>query len=231
MTQVEQNRFRVESRAAPVRMQAEAQLRRAIIEGHFSPGEHLPDRALQEMMQVSRTVVREAIRQLEAEGLVETIAHRGSFVKVIPPDEARQIYAVREVLEDLAAREFTKKATPAQIEALEATLGAIAGHRDTVIERPLILLKQDFYDVLLEGCGNVYVRRMLNQILNQNTQLRATTLSDPQRLPHTIDELRRVVKAARRRDPDAAGQAIVEHVRNAATAALTILDARAADTA
>lgn len=223
------NKFQIEARPATVRKQAEAQLRRAIVEGHFSPGEHLSDRALQEMMQVSRTVVREAIRQLEAEGLVETIPHRGSFVKVITPGEARQIYAVREVLEELAAREFTMNARPDQIDALETALKTIANPA-AAGRRPLIALKQDFYDVLLEGGGNVYVKKMLSQILNQNMQLRATTLSDPERLPKTVEELAALLEAARKRDPVAAGKAMQIHVRNAARAALDILDARANNT-
>lgn len=219
------SKFRIEARPATVRKQAENQLRRAISEGHFAPGEHLPDRALQEMMQVSRTVVREAIRQLEAEGLVETVPHRGSFVKIISPDEARQIYAVREVLEALAAREFTNNASPEQLDALEGALNAIAAHS----EASLISMKQTFYDVLLDGCGNVYVKKMLSQILNQNMRLRATTMSDPKRLPKTVEELKKLVEAARRKDPVAAGKAMQLHVRNAAKAALAILDSTAAD--
>ena len=229
MNQLDRKEFKIEARAATVRKQAETHLRRAIVDGHFSPGEHLPDRVLQEMLQVSRTVVREAVRQLEAEGLVDTIPHRGSFVKVITPEEARQVYAVREVLEELAAKEFSRNATAEQINRLADTLKEIADPANSETGRTLISLKQKFYDVLLEGSGNRYVQKMLNQILNQNTQLRATTLSDPTRLPQTVKELKLVVEAARKRDADAAGKAILIHVRNAAEAALNILDGRAAD--
>src|SRR5262245_677251 len=110
--------IRVTASAALVRRQLEDRLRRAIVEGRFAPGEHLPDRAIQDTFQVSRTVVREAVRQLEAEGLVETVPHRGIFVKVLSVEEAVQIYAVREALEPLAAREFTRNATNADVAEL-----------------------------------------------------------------------------------------------------------------
>jgi DNA-binding GntR family transcriptional regulator len=222
------SRFKIEARPATVRKQAEAQLRRAIVDGYFQPGEHLSDRALQEMFQVSRTVVREAVRQLEAEDLVVTIPHRGSFVKEVTAAEAEQVYAVREALEDLAARTFTRNATEAQIDRLQRALDAIAAAIAAPGEgRNLVALKQDFYDALLEGSGNKIVEKMLNQILNQNTQLRATTLSNPARLPESVKELGQVVAAARRRDEAAAGAAIVLHVRNAAREAITILNRRA----
>jgi len=219
--------FKIEARPATVRKQAEAQLRRAIIDGYFRPGQHLSDRALQEILQVSRTVVREAVRQLEAEGLVETIPHRGSFVRTMTPAEAEQVYAVREALEDLAARMFTRNATEAQIDRLEAALDAISAAAGDPEGRELLACKQAFYDVLLDGSGNQIVEKMLSQMLNQNTQLRATTLSNPARLPESVRELGEVVAAARRRDEAAAGAAIVSHVRNAAREALHILNQRA----
>ncbi|RYF09692.1 MAG: FCD domain-containing protein, partial [Deltaproteobacteria bacterium] len=86
-----------------------------------------------------------------------------------------------------------------------------------------------FYDVLLRGSRNAYVGRMLGQLLNRNTQLRATSLSDPGRLPQTVRELRRIVEAVERRDPDGAWQACREHVAAAAAVALRILRQRERD--
>lgn len=206
-----------------VRRQLEDALRKAIIDGHFPPGHHLSDRVLQDTYNVSRTVVREAVRQLEAEGLVETQAYRGSFVREMTVDEARQIYDVRCVLEAFAASGFARNATEAQMDRLEAALDKM---RDQVAEpdsRTLIQLKQQFYAILLEGCGNAYVSKMLNTLLNQNTQLRRTSLSAPNRLPATIAELEALIAAIRQRDGDAAWAATVLHVRNAANIAIRIL--------
>jgi DNA-binding GntR family transcriptional regulator len=206
-----------------VRRQLEDALRQAIIEGHFPPGPHLSDRVLQDTYSVSRTVVREAVRQLEAEGLVETQAYRGSFVREISVDEARQIYDVRCVLEAFAASGFAKNATEAQIDRLDAVLNRMREQVANPDSRALIRLKQDFYAILLEGCGNDYVSKMLNTLLNQNTQLRRTSLSAPNRLSATINELGNLILAFRQRDGDAAWAATVLHVRNAANIAISIL--------
>lgn len=209
-----------------LRRQVEEKLRRAIVRGRFAPGEHLSDRTLCELFKVSRTVVREAVRQLEAEGLVESFPHRGSFVKVLTAEEAVQIYDARGVLEALAARKFVQYASDAQIEQLALALDDIKNSFARNEKVDMIDKKQAFYDVLFSVYENTYIRTMLNQILNWSGQLRATSMSAPDRLPNTIVELERLIDAIRRRDEEAAWQASLEHVRNAATAALGVLKQR-----
>src|SRR5215471_4456604 len=87
-----------------------AKLRDAILSLHFKPGQHLVERELCEQTGVSRTSVREALRQLEAERLVERRASRGLFVASVTAEEARQIYEVRAALEPEMARLFAETA-------------------------------------------------------------------------------------------------------------------------
>ncbi len=208
-----------------LRRQVEEKLRGAIVRGRFAPGEHLSDRTLCEVFKVSRTVVREAVRQLEAEGLVETFPHRGSFVRILTAGEAEQIYDVRGVLEALAAKKFVQYATDEQIEKLAAALNEIKAGLDTD-EMDMIGRKQAFYDVLLSVYQNTYLRSMLNQILNWSGQLRATSMSVPGRRRSSVSELERLIEAIRKRDEEAAWHWSLEHVRNAATAALSVLKER-----
>jgi DNA-binding GntR family transcriptional regulator len=208
-----------------LRRQVEEKLRGAIVRGRFAPGEHLSDRTLCEVFKVSRTVVREAVRQLEAEGLVETFPHRGSFVRVLTAGEAEQIYDVRGVLEALAAKKFVQYATDEQIEKLAQALNEIKAGLDTD-EMDMIGRKQAFYDVLLSVYQNTYLRSMLNQILNWSGQLRATSMSVPGRRRSSVAELERLIEAIRMRDEEAAWHWSLEHVRNAATAALSVLKER-----
>lgn len=222
--------LRVDASAASVRRQVEDQLRRAIVQGRFPPGAHLSDRALQDSFQVSRTVVREAVRQLEAEGLIKTLPHRGSFVRTLSAREAEQVYAVRGVLEALAAKEFTRHALDSEIDMLDRILTQIRSHVNRKPKPELIDLKQQFYDVLLTGCRNSHVRAMLGPLLNVNAQLRATSLSVPGRLAQTVAELAALVAALRARDEEAAWTASLTHVENAATVALELLRKRNAET-
>lgn len=215
--------LRVEVGVALVRRQVEDHLRRAILQGRFRPGDHLSDRELQDLFQVSRTVVREAVRRLEAEGLVETLPHRGTFVKALSAEEAEHLYAVRGVLEGLAAREFTRRASPEQIDALDAVLHRLRANLASVASHDLVVLKQEFYDVMLAGCGNGYVQKLLRQLLNRITMLRAMSLSEPARLSQTVAELEALLAAIRARDEDAAWTASLVHVRNAGEVALRLL--------
>ncbi len=210
----------------PVRRQVEDELRRAITDGVYAPGAHLSDRALCERLGVSRSIVREAVRLLEAEGLVTVFPHRGPFVALMSVAEAEQVYEVRAALEGLAGAGFALRAADTERAALRHVYEALAASDPAHGRGALLDLKRRFYDVLLRGCGNAHAARMLEQLLNRNTQLRATSLSAPDRLPATVREIGRIVAAVERRDAEGTRQACLDHVRAAAKVALAILRGR-----
>ncbi|PHK95428.1 GntR family transcriptional regulator [Pseudoroseomonas rhizosphaerae] len=208
----------------PMRKQVEEGLRDAIMTGRFAPGQHLPDRLLCELFGASRSVVREAVRLLEAEGLVTTYPNRGPFVSFLSPAEAEQVYEVRGVLEALAGEGFAQRASAGERAELRRVLEALAALPPRGADQAALLaLKREFYEVLMRGCRNPLVARMFETIINRNAQLRATSLSDPGRLSGTVAELRRVVEAIEARDAAGAWQACRDHVRSAAEVALRIL--------
>src|SRR5687768_16541072 len=90
--------------AAPLRRQVIGLLRNAILTFEYEPGQRLVERDLCERFDVSRTVIREALRHLEAEGLIQIVPNRGPVVSAATPAEARDLYEVREALEPMAAR-------------------------------------------------------------------------------------------------------------------------------
>jgi DNA-binding GntR family transcriptional regulator len=212
----------------PVRRQVEDYLRKAIVDGVYVAGEHLSDRVLCEQLGVSRSVVREAVRLLEAEGLVNVVPYRGPFVSFLSSAEATQIYEVRGALEALAGAGFAERASNKERSELRKIYEALAASDPASGKHALLEIKRRFYEVLLRGCGNLYAARMLEQMLNRNTQLRAISLSKPDRLPHTIREIARIVEAIERRDAEGARQACLDHVRAAALAALDVLREREA---
>lgn len=211
----------------PVRQHVEDQLRDAITHGAFLPGSHLSDRVLCEHFGVSRSIVREAVRLMEAEGLVCVIRHRGPFVAELSAAEAVQIYEIRGALEALAGAGFAERASDEERAELRQAYEHLAAMGPTSGRQALLDVKRRFYDVLLRGCRNAHVARMLGQLLNRNMQLRATSLSDPARLPYTIQEIRRIVEAVEQRDPEGASNACRDHVRAAAAVALRVLRQRA----
>lgn len=209
-----------------MRQQVEDQLRSAIISGVFAPGSHLSDRSLCEQFGVSRSIIREAVRLMEAEGLVTVVPYRGPFVAFLSAAEAAQVYEVRGVLEALAGEGFAQRASDDERAELRQIYEELAAAKPESGRGVLLELKRRFYDVLLRGSRNAYVERMVGQLLNRNAQLRATSLSDPGRLPETVREIRRIVEAVERRDPEGAWQSCRDHVASAAAVALRILRQR-----
>ena len=193
------------------------------MDGAYAPGEHLSDRVLCEQLGVSRSVVREAVRLLEAEGFVTVKPHRGPFVAFVSAAEAAQIYELRAVLEGLAGAGFARRASERERGELRAVYEALAASDPGAGRRTLLAVKRRFYEVLLRGCGNPFAARMLEQILDRNTQLRATSLSAPDRLPDTIAEIGRIVEAIEARDAEAARRACSDHVEAAARVALRVV--------
>ncbi|PLZ02192.1 GntR family transcriptional regulator [Burkholderia sp. WAC0059] len=215
----------------PVRRQVEDALRAAIVAGRFLPGDHLPDRLLCETFGTSRSVVREAVRLLEAEGLVVVHPNRGPFVAMLSVEDARDAYEVRAALEALAGEGFARRASEAERAALRAVYEELRDAPAGISRDALLDLKRRFYEILTTGSRNALATRMLERLLIRNSRLRATSLSSPNRLPKTVEEIGRIIEAVERRDAAAAAAACRAHVEAAADVAIRILRERDAGTA
>ena len=216
---------------ATLRQQVIDGLRSCISDLTFKPGDRLIERELCEMLGVSRTLVREALSQLVAEGLVQIIPHKGPIVSVMTGDEARGLYEVRAVLEALAGRQFTERASDQQRVALKEALHALSTIRNMEGQEGIMLFlkqKSQFYEVMLEGAANPVLTEMLRLVHTRVMMLRATTLSQDGRLPQSYDEIAAIVDAIMRNDADAAAAACKRHVEQAERLAVQVL-AEAAD--
>jgi DNA-binding GntR family transcriptional regulator len=206
-----------------LREQVAERLRLAIAAGRFAPGARLIERELCEMMGVSRTSLREALRELQADGLITLQPNKGLSVSVVTAATARSIYQVRAVLEGLAAREFAKNATPAQMAALRESVERLAEVYENFSAESFIATKTRFYDILLDGAGNEVAADMLRRIHTRVSQLRVVSLSSAARAKQSIRELREFLDALEARDEDGAWRICVAHVEAAAAAALSSL--------
>ena len=217
----------VSRESTSLRLLVENRLRSAIGSGLFKPGQRLIERELCEQTGVGRTSIREALRQLEAEGLVTTIPHRGPIVSTITAEEAAQLYDLRALLEGYAGRECARLRDPVIIGRLRKQfeiMGAVAGQED---RSDLLAAKTEFYAALLEGCGNVFVERFLKMLLNRVTVLRMTSMTQGNRTGRSLSEIEAILVAIETGDKDAAEQACVQHIKNAAAVALDALRAKA----
>lgn len=208
--------FRVDRPAATLRHSVTESIRQSIAMGRFSAGDRMPERDLCDMTGVSRTLVREALRQLESEGLVQVIAHKGPVVATITAEQAAGIYQVREVLEGLAAELFATYANDGHREALHTAFASVrqAYKSGDVLTR--LDAKNRFYDCLIEGAGNEALGTSLHMLNSRAMILRGRSLQMPDRSKKSLKELENIIAALDARNSEEARTLAVHHVRQAA---------------
>lgn len=217
----------IQKSPAPLRRQVLDELRQSIISGRMEPGARLVERELVGMLGVSRTVIREALRQLETEGLVAIIPNKGPVVRKLSLDEARDLYSIRAVLEGLAARLFVEKGGEAQLEKLEHALEDTADAYWSGQTSRILETKNRFYDVLFEGAGSETLSSMIELLHMRIWRWRALGLSHPKRSPErskeSIGGLWAVLEAIRERDADLAEKTMRDEARRAADEVMRLL--------
>jgi len=223
---IEDTSMRVGRVAAPLRDQVLEIVRGAILDFRYKPGQRLIERELIEQIGVSRTTIREVLRELDAEGLVTTIPQKGAIVVVPTPEEAADLYDVRGSLEALAARRFVDRASPEQVAALRHAVDEFArvvdGGGDTLA---LLRAKDAIYEVLLAGAASRAIHTILSGLQARVRMLRAASLSQPGRPQRSVEEMRRLCDAVEAGDGDAAAEACLTHLVQAATTGIEAVKA------
>ena len=207
--------------AAPLREQVIAALRQAIRDFQLKPGQRLVERELIEQLGVSRTTIREALRELTSEGLVTVVPQRGAIVSAPSLDDATDLYEVRASLESLVVQRFVERASDAEVKQLEGTIDNLARvSAETENVRDIFAAKDQFYAVLIAGAKSAALQGLLEAIQARVQVLRATSLSEHGRSSQVVVELRAVVAAIADRDAELASRLCAAHVRTAAITAL-----------
>jgi DNA-binding GntR family transcriptional regulator len=223
------DRLTVKRAAAPIREQVLQNLRTEIIEGRLAPGRRLTERELTEMLGVSRTVLRESLRQLESEGLISLIPNKGPVVRALTVEEARELYRIRETLEGLGARLFAEKPDRAHVARLEEAFAEVERAYGGGDPKAILQAKNAFYEAIHSGAGSSTLSKMLSTVLAQIWRWRAVGLAHPRRSQgrsaESVEKLREVVDAIRAGDGDRAELAARTEARLAAAEVMRILDA------
>lgn len=204
---------------APLRNQIIAALRGAIESGTLKPGERLVDRELCERLGVSRTSLREALRELQAIGVFSS-DNRGLSVAVLTPDEAKNIYAVRGVVEALVADQFTEKASDQELELLTDLADQLKAAYASGAVQEIMRRKRALYNHLCLGARNTIALDIIDRLTLRTSSLRSRSLSREERQKQSIGEIDTIVAAINARDSSAAAAAAAAHVEHAARSAL-----------
>lgn len=192
-------------------------LRAAIVSGRFASGERLVERSLCDMLGVSRSVVREVLRILQAEGLVEE-GTRGPIVARLSWAQARQIYDIRLVLEAAAAAEAARRVDDALRDALTEALAGIGGEG-------ALAATERFYEVIFRAAGHDIAWEIVSRLNGRISRLRALTLGAADRKVSGLARMGRIAQAIGAGDAEGAAEAVRAHLTEAAGIAKRVLEA------
>ena len=188
-------------------------LTRAIVEHRLLPGTKLAEQKLADHFGVSRTLVRQALFQLSQNRLIRLEPARGAFVATPSVEEARQVFAVRRMLEAEMVRAFMAQKTPAKIRALKAHIAAEqkAMEREDVGQRTELLA--DFHVRIAELMGNEVLAQLLGELLSR-CALITLMYQSPTAAAHSHEEHEAIVAALAGSDTAAAVLLMQQHLDN-----------------
>ncbi len=213
-----------------------------ILDGVYSPGSHLMQKVICERFGVSRTPVREALRKLQAQNLVDLIPNQGARIRVQTLSELGEVYAVRAQLEgfaaSLAAVSITAKQV-ARLESIQSDLETVVTSLslpeeeravDAAINVQITRFNEDFHAVIRDAAGNGLLDRMINDLQRHfpKDYVWRTIRSASQIRAINVAEHRRILRALKRHDAAAAQGAMAGHVQHAGAILLRHLHERGA---
>ena len=194
----------------------------AIRAGDFRPGDRLREIEVAKRMALSRTPVREALRKLESDGIVEHRPRLGAVIRTLSPSEVVELYEMRLVLERTAAQMAAKHANDAEIDLLNDINDQIAALGDDT--QQAAALNQDFHHRIYLASRNRFLLASARGLNNALMLLGPTTLDDEARIKTVRAQHARIIEAIRAGDQTAAGDAAEAHLQTSLRHRLKGLD-------
>lgn len=189
-------------------------IREDILSGKYNKNEELKEKNIGEELGVSRTPVREALRQLELEGLVTIIPNKGAYVVGFSAEDIHDIYEIRSVLEGLCARRAAKRLSAEQLENLEE----IVYLSDFQIQREryeqLVELDNKFHEILYQASQSKVLEHALSDYHHYVERVRKVTLMSPKRSVESNEEHRQILEALKEKDAKKAEKLANGHIMN-----------------
>ena len=187
-------------------------IREDILSGKYQQDEELKENTIGVELGVSRTPVREALRQLELEGLVNIIPNKGAYVTGISEKDIHDIYVIRSYLEGLCAKWACKNITEQQIVALEEVIYLSEFHMKKEHYEQILELDNKFHELIYEASGSKILEHVLSDFHHYVQRMRKITLSRMERVSHSNAEHTAILEAIRKRDGELAEKLAHEHI-------------------
>ncbi|WP_326821054.1 GntR family transcriptional regulator [Streptosporangium sp. NBC_01756] len=190
-------------------------VRSLILGGRYAPGDRLGEVELAEALSVSRTPVREALRRLQAEGLVEITANKGARVMEYPRGDLETIFELRARIEGLAARQAATIATAEHAEALHEVALAIREHAERGDSDAVYRLNAEFHQSLVGIGGSAVLAQSISSLVHSPVLLRTYGSFDEEAMHRSVNHHIEIVAAIRAGDPEWAEAVMRAHLFSA----------------
>jgi DNA-binding GntR family transcriptional regulator len=183
----------------------------AVLSGQFKPRERLIEMDLISRFGVSRTVIRDALKRLEAKGLVRATPYRGVVVADLTVEEIEEIYFLRAELEKIAARLVLRHITSAEVQQLKKLSKEVERHLRSKTHQ-MIEVDSEFHRMMFKICHNSYLYEMIDYLRTKAHIVRYNAWSLPHRIEQSIVEHRGMIKAIEDRNLSQFEKLIVRHL-------------------
>lgn len=187
-------------------------IREDILSGKYKQNEELKENSIGLELGVSRTPVREALRQLELEGLVNIIPNKGAYVTGISEKDMHDIYVVRSYLEGLCARWACENITDEQLEELEEVVYLSEFHSKKKHFEQVVELDNKFHELIYAASDSKILNHVLSDYHHYVQRIRKITLSNPERAENSNAEHTAILEAIRQRNGELAESLAHEHI-------------------
>lgn len=189
-------------------------IREDILSGVYQENEELKENTIGLELGVSRTPVREALRQLELEGLVTIIPNKGAYVTGITSKDIHDIYMIRSYLEGLCAKWACEHITEDQLEAMDEILYLSEFHARRSHHEQLVELDNKFHDLIYKASGSKILDHVLSDFHHYVERIRKITLSRATRATKSNEEHALILEAIKKRDGNLAESLAHDHIMN-----------------
>ena len=189
-------------------------IRDRILKGEYGIGERIKENQLAEEFRVSRTPIREAIKQLEAEGLIESIPNRGSFTRGFSKMDIEDIYAVRAVVEVLAVRWAVGRITDAEVGRLQEEYEIMEFYTNKKDGKKVGEINRRFHEIVYNASGRRFLIHTLKSYQEYVEQTRKVTVYCDDNLKSILAEHRGILDALKQRDENLAAERMRAHLLN-----------------
>ena len=179
-------------------------IRDAIVSGNLKAGCRVSEPELAERYGISRTPIREAFRQLEAEGYLTVIPRRGAVVSEFSPKDVEEFYAIKSIMEGYAARQACERLSAKDLDKLQTInnkLGELARAGDI---KHFFKIHSDFHELFIKAADNEKLHELIAGLVTKFQRLRFTSLSLPGRMIISVQEHEKIIEAFRKKDANLA---------------------------